>query len=326
MDSVNQLVTPPPRIIHQQFRDVDELAETINVRRQVQINQVSLQVAQTQLLQATFDQVQFVLLHFGCPLQIIGSKDADFVEFACMVQTPGGGLIAHNTEITSDTLFGFDSSREINLVLPAHVKLATIQVRRSAFQYCLQLMDRSDIDHRFLRQNFLRSPTLHALVADYLHQLFWLAVNQTNFLQQTHLQRMVLEDFLPLLVGSLPAQPDKCLRPPKPFRRAELVDEAEAYMQSNLDQPLTLKDLCKILNTSSRALNYGFQDVFSMGPMAYLKILRLHGVRRVLKTANPNTTLIADVAARFGFWSAGHFTRDYKQMFGELPSETLKQA
>jgi AraC family ethanolamine operon transcriptional activator len=324
MDSTDQLAASPPRIIHQCFRDVDELAAMLSLRRQVQVNQLSLQAGQTQLLQAKFDQVQFLLIQSGCPLQVIGPKCGDFVDFACIVQPQGSRLIAHHIEVTSDILFGFDSDREINLVLPADLKLATIQVRRSAFEDCLQLMGRSDIDHRFLSQNFLRSPVLNALLADYLNQLFWLTVNQTDFLQQTHLQRMVLEDFLPLLVGSLPAQPDKRLRPPKPFRRAELVDQTEAYMQSNLDQPLTLKDLCGIINTSSRALNYGFQDVFGMGPMAYLKILRLHGVRRVLKTANPEATLIADVAARFGFWSLGHFCRDYQAMFGEKPSETLK--
>ncbi len=324
MDSVGQLVTSLPRIIHRRFSDVDKLADTLSVRRQVQVNQLSLQAAQSRLLLAKFDQVQFLLIQPGCPLQVIGPKSADFLEFACIVQTKGMGLIAHKTEVASDTLFGFDSSREINLVIPANLKLATIQVCRLAFDDCLQLMGRSDLDQRFLCQNFLRSPILHSLVSDYLNDLFWLVSNQTDFLQQTHLQRLVLEDFLPLLVGSLPAQSDKLSRPPKPFRRADLVDQAEAYMQVNLEQPLTLKDLCRILSTSSRALNYGFQDVFGMGPMAYLKVLRLHGVRRVLKTANPATTYIADVAAQFGFWSLGHFSRDYQAMFGEKPSETLK--
>jgi len=59
--------------------------------------------------------------------------------------------------------------------------------------------------------------------------------------------------------------------------------------------------------------------------MAYLKIQRLHGVRRLLKAADPNNSSIMAIANQFGFWSSGHFARDYKKMFGELPSQTIKR-
>ncbi len=69
-----------------------------------------------------------------------------------------------------------------------------------------------------------------------------------------------------------------------------------------------------------------FQEVFGTSPMEYLKAQRLLSVRRSLKAADPKTTSVVEIARKYGFWSGGHFARDYKQMFGELPSETLKQA
>jgi AraC family ethanolamine operon transcriptional activator len=39
--------------------------------------------------------------------------------------------------------------------------------------------------------------------------------------------------------------------------------------------------------------------------------------------AEPEQTLVMNIANRWGFLSAGHLARDYKKMFGELPSETL---
>jgi AraC family ethanolamine operon transcriptional activator len=57
--------------------------------------------------------------------------------------------------------------------------------------------------------------------------------------------------------------------------------------------------------------------------MAYLKALRLKAVHRQLQMAAPTTAAIADTAKEFGFWSLGHFSRDYKTMFDELPSQTL---
>jgi AraC family ethanolamine operon transcriptional activator len=59
--------------------------------------------------------------------------------------------------------------------------------------------------------------------------------------------------------------------------------------------------------------------------MAYLKVQRLHAVRRTLKLADPETCSVMAIANQFGFWSAGHFARDYKKMFGELPSDTINR-
>jgi AraC family transcriptional regulator, ethanolamine operon transcriptional activator len=40
--------------------------------------------------------------------------------------------------------------------------------------------------------------------------------------------------------------------------------------------------------------------------------------------ADLETRSVTAIAQRFSFWSAGHFARDYKTMFGELSSKTLK--
>jgi AraC family ethanolamine operon transcriptional activator len=96
-------------------------------------------------------------------------------------------------------------------------------------------------------------------------------------------------------------------------------------MLAHLDQPLTLKQLAQDLESSSSALSFGFQDLFSLSPMRYLKVQRLHAVRQHLKAKNPENCTIAILASQFGFYSPSHFTRDYKAMFGELPSETLRK-
>lgn len=62
-----------------------------------------------------------------------------------------------------------------------------------------------------------------------------------------------------------------------------------------------------------------------MSPMSYLKILRLQSVYRVLKANQSNNTTVTETATRFGFYHLGYFAQDYKQMFDELASETLKR-
>ena len=55
---------------------------------------------------------------------------------------------------------------------------------------------------------------------------------------------------------------------------------------------------------------------------AYLRALRLNEARRSLKLAEHQP--ITSVATMLGFSSASHFTRHYRLMFDELPSDTQK--
>ncbi len=184
-------------------------------------------------------------------------------------------------------------------------------------------MERSDLNAKFLEENYIYAPEALSPLRSYLNQLYELLSQKSPLLRKPNFQQLILQDFLPLLITALPVQQQQV--PVKFFRRSHLVKQANDYMQSHLDQTLTLTDLCQVLGTSSRTLCYGFQQVFGMSPMSYLKILRLQGVYRALKAAEPNYKTVTEIAAQFGFYHLGCFARDYKQVFGELPSETLKR-
>lgn len=106
--------------------------------------------------------------------------------------------------------------------------------------------------------------------------------------------------------------------------RQLVVERAREYMNAHIEEPITVADLCAELRVSRRTLQYSFQDVLNLNPVSFLRALRLNGVRRALKRARAETTSVADIAACWGFWHLSHFASDYKAMFGELPSETLK--
>jgi AraC-like DNA-binding protein len=44
-------------------------------------------------------------------------------------------------------------------------------------------------------------------------------------------------------------------------------------------------------------------------------------VRQMLKQGNG----VTDAATAWGFWHFGHFSQEYKKLFGELPSDTLRR-
>ena len=62
-----------------------------------------------------------------------------------------------------------------------------------------------------------------------------------------------------------------------------------------------------------------------MTPVRYLKVRRMNGVRRELNAAAGGLASVAEVARRWGFSDLGRFAGEYRSLFGELPSETLRR-
>jgi AraC family transcriptional regulator, ethanolamine operon transcriptional activator len=48
-------------------------------------------------------------------------------------------------------------------------------------------------------------------------------------------------------------------------------------------------------------------------------------VHRALGRGNPETISIADLARRYGFRGLGRFAAEYRILYGELPSATLRR-
>jgi AraC-like DNA-binding protein len=56
-----------------------------------------------------------------------------------------------------------------------------------------------------------------------------------------------------------------------------------------------------------------------------LRMVRLEHIRAELQSAEPNEKII-DIAYKWGVAHLGRFAAEYRARFGELPSETLRQA
>ncbi|NVK71898.1 AraC family transcriptional regulator [Marinomonas sp. CT5] len=105
--------------------------------------------------------------------------------------------------------------------------------------------------------------------------------------------------------------------------RKKVVDVARQFLDQHLDEPVTVTQLCEITNVSRRTLQYSFESILGVSPIQYLRISRLNGVRRSLVQAK-NGQAVSDIAAQWGFWHLSQFAKDYKQLFGEQPSQTLE--
>ena len=95
------------------------------------------------------------------------------------------------------------------------------------------------------------------------------------------------------------------------------------HMRAHADEPLTPGDLARTGCMSVRALHAAFRQELGVSPMAHLRRIRLDHVHAELLRGLPPDALIGDVAMRWGFFHPSRFARQYRERFGELPSETV---
>ena len=111
--------------------------------------------------------------------------------------------------------------------------------------------------------------------------------------------------------------------PERPCPGRGLALRAEAWLRQNLQAAPTVLGLCAALDVSERTLHEAFRQHLGTTPMAYLKTLRLNAARHDLQRAETSTR-VTDVALDWGFQHFGWFAHDYRRLFAETPSDTLR--
>jgi len=85
-----------------------------------------------------------------------------------------------------------------------------------------------------------------------------------------------------------------------------------------------VEQLATAAGVSERTLRDAFLKYFGAPPVQYLNRRTLHQIRKALLASDPSAATVAEIATQFGVWQFGRLARDYRFLFGELPSETLR--
>jgi len=147
--------------------------------------------------------------------------------------------------------------------------------------------------------------------------------SQDTLFEEPGVPGVVEEETTEMLVRTLAGA--ESLRPLRMRLRDRAIRKAEEVIHGVGTEPLRVRDLCSASGASWRTLDYAFQEKYGIPVKRYLTIQRLNGVRRDLLRCDDRTT-VSGVAARWNFWHMGELAARYRQLFGELPSETLKRA
>lgn len=97
-------------------------------------------------------------------------------------------------------------------------------------------------------------------------------------------------------------------------------DRIKSYISSHMQNPeMCIDDLAAALNCSKRYLHKSFK-IEGKSISEYIQRQRLERSREILMSPTSSNISITDIAYTWGFNSSSHFSRCFKEVFGETPS------
>jgi AraC family ethanolamine operon transcriptional activator len=108
-------------------------------------------------------------------------------------------------------------------------------------------------------------------------------------------------------------------------KRMKALEKAIEIIRGQATDTLCISDLVSHTGVSRRTLESAFQDGVGVSPAAYLKATRLRALNRHLLQAARDESSVAHICQQHGFRHLGQLAADYRAMFGELPSVTLRR-
>jgi AraC-like DNA-binding protein len=98
---------------------------------------------------------------------------------------------------------------------------------------------------------------------------------------------------------------------------------AEHYVESQCGADITVAGMAEIAGVSVSTLTRAFLKHRGFSPATFIKRAKLSRARTLLETGAATT--VVGVALRCGFANPSRFANDYRQAFGESPTEALRR-
>lgn len=251
---------------------------------------------------------------------------------------PSDYLISFVFESNSPAWLAYDATendRRVNLCTPGKQMVrvnapdrtwAVVKIKRSALARCLQQFPNVSDWFFSLQQGVfqLDSELFVSRMRMDLFQLLEAALLQDNEIMQRAARDLILLSTVQAItwehVNNREFRPLQLSKNRDRFRSASglLRDQADDLADGHLAEMLSQFG-------SLRSVQIAFKESVGLTPLSYLRAIRLNNVRLKLISKDRNTQSIADIATESGFLELGRFAANYREQFGELPSDTRRR-
>lgn len=104
--------------------------------------------------------------------------------------------------------------------------------------------------------------------------------------------------------------------------KTEIVKKAVSYMKENFADEITLEKICEEIGASRSYFCHSFKEMTGMTATAMLNFIRCREAKRILMNSEYN---VCETANRCGFTNMSYFSKTYRAIMGQKPSETMQE-
>ncbi|TWX66717.1 helix-turn-helix domain-containing protein [Colwellia demingiae] len=301
--------------------DIDELSHfQINKnRRYTQLHPGKLK---GDYVEVNLGGVQIFREKLSAGVLIEAAPASSFLPFATLLSNSEGFNFCGKSQQKNTLLQATGGTWDLNFKNNIHVIAAVFS--REKFSHDIERLTGQEIPSNWLLSK--ASLTDHLALNHYgqgLNNIINIIQQNPKILVKENAIRMLGDSILRLLFNALSKTTPPVEKKSSQSNRLVGVRRVIDYLHNYSDQIPTIPELCQIANLSERTLQYGFKEYLGVTPIRYLRLVRLNGVRRELLISVPKKDRVVDVALNWGFIELSRFAREYRQLFQELPSETL---
>ena len=109
--------------------------------------------------------------------------------------------------------------------------------------------------------------------------------------------------------------------PKKLSKKESVIFDIRDYMIEHPKKNIQIENLALKFKISEKTMQTAFRKLFGYTPKKFIKLLKMNLAHQDIIEVN-NTKTISTIAMKYGFRNFGLFAREYKQLYGALPSES----
>ncbi len=212
---------------------------------------------------------------------------------------------------TGDILF-FDDSHPHNFVTNESIQFIVVTIHKSSL---------GSRRAKLSKALYLCIKDTDTLFSTTLREI-WKRFTESSYEKKnTQSYRDAEEEILTVIMELLSEQtPCK----PKLTAGEKIALEIRDQVFHHMDGDISISSLAKEYEVSEQTLQNSFKSLFGFTPKLFLRQLKLNIVRQELQKRNLQQDTVSKIAYKWGFRHMGRFSAYYTELFGENPSQTLK--
>jgi AraC family ethanolamine operon transcriptional activator len=260
---------------------------------------------------------------YNLPVCAEGSMPSDRVTIGLLLAGSGEARFNGNT-ITSDHLMYFAEGAELCTVLPNGATWLGLQIdRESLGRVGIDAPNAGFVCGRFDGQSVKSLPKrIDAALK---------AVESQPMLHDECARRMVeITDTIVSAIASLMVTPTQhgTIGQRHPTKSKHMIArEAADFIKAHSGEvDLRILSICVALGLPVKTMERAFKATYGISPRTYLSLQRMAELRRKLLSKESREKRLTDVYLECGLAHCGRTAAQYRSLYGELPSVTIREA